>query len=219
MRVHIFDSPELEIARRHITETEILDCVYGAFDEVRQSLPAINPYANISIRAVDKELCIPETHMAGTTYNGAYSELIFDKSVPGGPVEMLKSLRRLVFHESVHIAMFERDPWRPDVMYGVATEGMATVFEREYAPWKPYWGEYEDDDTMRAWYEELKMLQESNEKNRDYFFMHPDGRRWIVYKTGAWVVDKLVESGETIAGLAELKYTEILDKFEAISRE
>jgi uncharacterized protein YjaZ len=82
-------------------------------------------------------------------------------------------------------------PYSPGPEY-IVSEGLATVFERDYASGDPLWGRYEDDRTMRQWLSEL--LAQGDSINEDYLFDHPDGRRWIAYKTGAWVVDRVLHS-------------------------
>jgi len=43
------------------------------------------------------------------------------------------------------------------------------------------------------------------------FFDNPDGRRWVGYKTGTWIVDKAMQkSGKSVVELTVLPVDEII---------
>ena len=216
MKVHLFDSPHWKEVRELITDDELQYAVEQAYGSARKYLPSMSDFVNISIEPVTKDVVIPETHVAGITYNGAFLSLLFDKNIPIPKNQLLNNLQKIMFHELTHIATFSHDPWQPGAIFGVVTEGLATVFERDYAKSEPLWGKYEVDSVMRIWYDELKSLPYSTTKNMHYFTDHPDGRRWIVYKTGTWIIDKLVNSGEDLFDLMNLSHAEIIQKFEAL---
>ena len=78
-------------------------------------------------------------------------------------------------------------------------EGLATVFERG-AGWSPPYGQYPEDE-IEAWADEL-FAQPVDHTFNQWKFQHPDGRRWISYRVGTWVVDQAVtRSGRSAADL------------------
>jgi len=96
-------------------------------------------------------------------------------------------------------------------------EGMATVFEREYCGvWQPY-GDYRNtsEEKLKTWIKDLQRLSlDEFEKNyKDWKFFHPKLKeRWIVYKTGTWMIDQILQKNKlTIIDLRSKTATEILD--------
>lgn len=97
----------------------------------------------------------------------------------------------------------------------VISEGMATVFARDSAgvatPWSDYSGEVAD------WSDEIRNL-EPGFNYSEWMFSHPDGRRWIGYAVGTYLVDLAVAaSGKTAAELATTSTGEILELADSLS--
>jgi len=75
------------------------------------------------------------------------------------------------------------------VMDAVVAEGMATAFERDFTGRVPLWGLYTED--VAGWVSELLALPKSELRFRDHWmYQHPDGRRWIAYRAGTYLVDR-----------------------------
>ena len=201
-----------------LTRGEVQNIIADALSEAAQLLPSQFEFLNIIIGPTLSEWVIPETGGMGMTYSDEYISITFDAGVPYGAERMKETLRATVFHEMVHAVTFAHDPWQASALFGTVTEGLATVFERDYANSSPLWARYEGDVVMQKWYDEMKSLPQSEEKNRSYFFEHEDGRKWIVYKTGTWIIDKLLASGEDMFDLMKLDHRTVLDKFEALQR-
>ena len=215
MNVVVLDSKHwLNLEKQGIEKQEVQKVAEAAAKEVAELIPFLPSYVNLVVYPSGAEDVIPETGDMGMTYSDEYASVYFDHSVPYGKNKLLNGIRTTTFHELVHAATFQHEPWRPGVLFGVVTEGLATVFERDHAGAQPLWGKYEDDETMCEWLHELKELPDAAEKNRDYFVNHPDGRKWIVYKTGVWIVDKLLESGEDLFQLMKLNHMDVMSKFE-----
>lgn len=199
-----------------VDRSEVTQIVEAAAQEAARLLPSEFNYLNIVVSPAEPSNVIPETGCMGVAYSDEYISMTFDPALPYGETAFRKYLREMVFHEITHAVMFANDPWQPSAMYGVMTEGVASVFERDYANGNPLWGKYESDEVMQSWYSELKSLPQSTQKDTKYFFKHPDGRRWIVYKTGVWVVDKLLAGDEDLFDLMQLTHQQIMQKFEAL---
>lgn len=217
MKVVVLDSKYWPGLHKHgVEKREVQKAAVKAADEVAGLISFVPSYVNLVVYPSIAEDVIPETGAMGMTYSDEYASVYFDHDVPYGKKRLLEEIRTTTFHELVHATTFQYEPWQPGVLFGATTEGLATVFERDYAGAQPLWGQYEDDETMHKWLHELKELPDTGEKNRDYFFKHPDGRKWIAYKTGVWITDQLVESGENLFELMKLKHSDILTKFETL---
>lgn len=70
-------------------------------------------------------------------------------------------------------------------------EGAASAFERRAAELAP-WAYYDQDVTDLA--QEL-FSQSTTVSMRDWMFEHPDGRKWIGFRVGAYLVDCALASG------------------------
>ena len=93
-------------------------------------------------------------------------------------------------------------------MDSVIHEGMATVFERDFAGADPLWGQYPED--VSDWVEELMALPETASAD-DWMVRHPDGRRWIGYKAGAYLVDRAIgASGLSAAELVSVPPADVI---------
>ena len=110
-----------------------------------------------------------------------------DPNGHGGVAAITRTwLRATLFHELHHLARSSAADPRSIVDYAVY-EGMATVFERDFAGVQTPWGAYPKN--VNEWADELMRLPE-NAPRRDWIYSHPDGRRWIGIKVGAYWVDR-----------------------------
>lgn len=217
MNVITFDSKLWDrLPSGDIGRDDIRQLVEQATDEAAKLLPSDFRYANIVITPVEPDQTIPETGVAGVTYSDEYTSISLDPNLPYGVQGLRESLRGMVFHELVHAANYADDPWQPSAMFGVVTEGLATVFERNYADSRPLWGQYDDDETMNRWYQELKQLPATEHKDMDYFVQHHDGRRWIVYKVGTWMVDKMLRNDQDLFDIMGWPHQQVIDRFESL---
>lgn len=214
MKIVILDSKYWPEAKKAgILQGEVEAVVQSAVSDASKLLGSLPEYVNVVVYPESSENVIPETGIMGMTYSDEYASVYFDYTLPFGKDSLVKGLRECIFHELVHAATFKHDPWQPDVLFGAVTEGLATVFERDYAGATPLWGSYEDDSVMAEWYSELENLPKSKTKNNEYFFKHSDGRRWVVYKTGVWMIDKLLESGEDLFDLMRMNHKDVVARF------
>lgn len=62
---------------------------------------------------------------------------------------------------------------------------------------------------MRQWLIDLRTAKDPN--NPKWYGDHPDGRKNIAYKVGAWIVDRAIEkSGKSIIELTRMNYKDII---------
>lgn len=156
--------------------------------------------------------CIPETGCGGRTFDSEFIRIVFDPTLPHGLEALFANLRATVFHECNHATRYASIAFDASFMNHVITEGLATVFERDFSKTtSPLWGKYENDETMQAWLEEVQSITFTVDKFDEYTYNHPDGRRWIAYKLGAWLVDgALKNSGKSMQELTTMPYDELL---------
>jgi uncharacterized protein YjaZ len=116
-------------------------------------------------------------------------------------------LRACLLHELHHLAR-DAAVARTTMLDHVVSEGMATAFERDVTRSVPPWGEYPPE--AAAWVEELRGLP-ADPDHRKWLWRHPDGRRWIGAKAGAYLVDRATRaSGRSPADLVTTGTREIL---------
>lgn len=217
MKVVALEAELWEVSAKYGMSSEDAESLVREYaEEAAALLPSDFAYLNLVINPVKPDMVIPETGVMGMAYSDEYISLTFDALLPYGHDATKSALRATVFHEMVHATTFAHDPWQAGAIFGAITEGLATVFERDYAGSEPPWGKYEDDRTMKAWYEEIKSLPKTTEKQMQYFVDHDDGRKWIVYKVGAWAIDKLLANGEDLPDLMRISHHEIIMKLEAL---
>ena len=194
--VHLLNSDDYEFTAED--GAAIVEGARRTEPEVRALLPGLRNRLNLVVTTGDG--VIPETGEVGFAASPDVVNWRVDAS-RGVQDVAHEHLRHMLFHELHHCARLIRIPsyYTEDWYDGSVFEGLATVFERE-AGWAPPFGEYPEDE-IEAWAEEL-FAQPVDHTFNQWKFQHPDGRRWISYRVGTWVVDRAVErSGRSAADL------------------
>lgn len=180
-----------------------------AYKEASKLLPFGSKYVTFVVQPREYGL-IEATHDIGRTHNSGLIEMAFDpKFALKNPGQILEQVRLTVFHEMNHAARFNIPLWHKSFLDHCVFEGLATVFARDRAGDNALWGQYDEKDVKR-WLEEVKKHADMSNYG-DYMFKHPDGRRWIGYKTGTYIIDQAVKkSGKSVEQLSELQCKDIL---------
>lgn len=177
------------------------------FADVRKLLPQIPSDVTFVVQTAAYE-CIPETGDGGYTKNSRLIILSLDPGLPYGEEKVLASTRCTLFHELHHAARFEAGIFHPTFLDSCIMEGLATVFERDRAECQPLWGLYKPEEA-EVWLQEI-IAQGDNVPHYPYMYRHNDGRRWIGYKVGTYLIDKVLKaSGKSIEELTILECGEI----------
>jgi len=175
--------------------------------EVRRFLPTLAGELVLKVYPDGSDV-IDETGAAGSVAVPRVVYWTVDPKRAGGVVAIAKThLRSTLFHEFHHLVRgMSVSP--ESLVDHVITEGMATVFERDFAGAVYPWGEYPDD--VSAWVTELMALP--NDARRDpWMVRHPDGRRWIGYKAGTYLVDRAAKaSGKSAAELVSASTEDVI---------
>lgn len=175
--------------------------------EVRRLLPALP--RNLIIRAQMGEHVVPETGETGTAAQPNIVYWTVDPKRNGGVIAIARAhLRASLFHEFNHLVRGAGAGTNHAVVDRVISEGLATVFERDSAGAPVPWGAYPPE--VESWVPEILALP-PDAPQEAWMFRHPDGRRWIGYKVGTFLVDRAVRrSLRSAADLVSLPTQEIL---------
>lgn len=178
----------------------IVHVAQAAERDVRALLPTLEQDLYLLVNQTGQ--VIPETGDGGFTIGPHCIRWDVD---PARGVEHVAraALRRTLFHECHHAVRLQRRPQDADLVDwpSIAVfEGLASVFEDAAGVARPEWRRYEPD-VIAAWTEDL-FGRAVGADWMDWKFDHPDGRRNIAYKVGAWLADEAAaRSGRTAADL------------------
>lgn len=184
-----------------------------AYAEVRGVLPQVPDSVTLTVSA--GTAVIPETGNVGmATEPGRVSWTVDVSRSEGVAAIANEHLRATLFHELHHLArgyVVRGGAPRTSFMDAVVGEGMATAFERDFAGAEPPWGEYPED--VSAWVEELVVLPMSAYGSyAKWMLEHPDGRRWIGYRAGTYIVDRAMDaSGMSSADMVLMETAAVLE--------
>ena len=175
--------------------------------EVRRLLPMLATPITLNVSA-DKNV-IPEIGATGSADGTSTVQWKVDPDRPGGTEGIANAyLRTFLFHELHHLARLSALPPNGGYIDAMITEGLATAFERDFGGARPLWGLYPDD--VGGWVKEVRALPPKAPR-KDWMFQHPDGRRWIGYKVGTYLVDRAMRaSGKSAVDLVAAPTGEIL---------
>jgi len=208
------DAPDYRL--RPLVEVPVEDTL----SELKKLLPELPEQISIWL---DSRHMIPDTGSGGFAYAPDIINISFDEHFPD-KAEQLKYLRGTIFHEGYHLVQghtYERPVHQyKTALENAVYEGCATVFEREYAQVSPLWGDYSrhSDAQLSEWQEVMAQITKAQYEEPgsklypNWAFYDPtDKQRWKMYKTGAWIVDRVLKKSEKdIRELRHLSAQEIL---------
>ncbi|WP_280564346.1 DUF2268 domain-containing putative Zn-dependent protease [Chromohalobacter sp. 48-RD10] len=178
--------------------------------EIRSFLGDLNK--DIELACQTGPFVIPETGEMGMAIAPGRVGWTVDARLPVGVAAVARTqLRFTLFHELHHLVrgwVMYGGAVRTSFMEGVVSEGLATVFERDFGGRETPWGQYPDE--IAQWVAELLELPMSASYEH-WMFQHPDGRRWVGYRAGTYIVDQaILASGLSAADLALVTSDEII---------
>ena len=157
--------------------------------EVQELLPAV---PDRLVLRVDADRNVSQVTSAAATFvvpNRLYWSVDPERG-KGVVATAATHMRPMLFHELHHLVRHTYVD-RVSLMDDVISEGMASAFERDYAGARYPFSEYPDD--VATWVTELLSLAPS--ANREpWMFHHADGRRWIGFRAGTFLVDRAVST-------------------------
>lgn len=198
------------------TEETLESIISGNYNEVRELLPELPEL--IQIYFSDNGI-IPESGVGGYAYAHDIITISIDPDFTDKK-KQLANIRSTIFHEAFHVYQnYTGESGSFSAIQNTIYEGMATVFEREYCDiWQPY-GDYRETsgEKIKQWIEYLQELSTEEFENNysEWKFYHPKLKeRWIVYKTGTWIADQVLQKHKlNILDLSIKKADEVLDLY------
>jgi uncharacterized protein YjaZ len=208
MKIHFADSEFWSAIGSEFRESYRNE-VREAYKEAAKLLPFGSRYLNFFVQPREYEL-IAETEDAARTSNSELITLAFSPiAAQKRPQKILRHIRPTVFHEMNHAARFNIPLFHKTFLEMAIFEGLATVFERDFGGAQPLWGKYPSE--VGEWLEEIQAEDFQGEWG-EYLYRHPDGRRWILYKVGTYIVDQAtLQSGKSVNGLSKLPCEQIME--------
>ncbi|RYF27385.1 MAG: hypothetical protein EOO17_06195 [Chloroflexi bacterium] len=205
-------------SKAQIEASRIID---DAYSEACQLLPNIPESIQVQY---DNWYLLPETGAGGYAYSADTLVMAYDPSFDNKQ-QQSSDLRATVFHESFHLAQGHTNN-KPTAHYRNALdsaiyEGMASVFEREYATPSVLPGEYtgESEWQLQEWADSLANITMEDYTDPDSglwikwaLYDKQSKQRWRVYKVGTWIVDRAIQqSGKDILSLQTATAGQIAD--------
>jgi hypothetical protein len=204
MKIHFADSPYQLPADFKVA---YIDEVKKAYKQAAKLLPFGSKHLNIFVQPRTFAL-IKETGDNAHTYNAEFIELAFDPTREAKGLKIiLDGVRAGVFHEMNHAARFNIPIWHKTFLDNCLMEGLATVFARDYTGEKAPWAKYPPE--VGEWIKEI--IDKNDLFNwKHYSFDHPDGRRWMAYKIGTYLIDQAIKnSGKSVIELSQMECADI----------
>ena len=177
-----------------------------AMRDAERLLPSLPD--RIIVRVNPGKKVMPETGQTGSISRPNVVYWMVDPGRNGGVTAIAKrQLRSTLLHEFHHLVRESTDSPTP-IMARVLDEGLATVFERDFGDAPTPWGAYPPE--VADWVTELLALPVDASQS-DWMSRHPDGRRWIGYKAGTYLVDQAVRaSGKSALELISMSTEDLL---------
>lgn len=182
-----------------------------AASDARVHLPDLP--RKLTLRVESGSDVVPETGAGGTAIPPDWVRWMVDATRSEGVTAIANTgLRAVLFHEFHHLVRGTKGV-PESLMDHVIFEGMATAFERDFGGAQPLMGSYPTN--VPEWVAELMALGPEAEQ-REWLFKHPDGRRWIGFKAGTYLVDQAMErSGKNSADLVLIGASDVLQLAQA----
>lgn len=189
------------------------------YNEVRTLLPTL-PEA-MQIYFSDYGI-IPESGVGGYAYSRNVLTISLDPDFEDKD-KQFKDIKPTVFHEAFHqFQDFTGESEHYTPIEGCIYEGMATIFEREYADVSQPYGDYRQtpEKKLLQWIRGIKKLNTEEFADEKVYsawkFYHPKLKeRWIAYRVGTWITDQvLTKYNLSILDLSTRTAKEVLRLYE-----
>lgn len=194
-----------------VLQQQMKQAVAAAYVDARKILSDIPADVTFVVQPHQYIANTDESAEFGSTVNDHLVVLQFDPGLPIPQNELLRNMRRRVFYELVIATRWLKQLWSHTFLDQCLQDGLAATFVRDHAnAGMPAWGQYRPDEAAALLEEVQEAMAKDSFRPFDYMRRHPDGRRWIGIKVGAYLVDKAMQaSGLPVARLILMPVPEI----------
>ncbi len=135
------------------------------------------------------------------------------KTYSGGIDKIISNgFKNTLYHELHHITRgwtINENKFGPSIAIAAVNEGLATVFAEKYSQYSEAWSQ--TPDNIDSWVKEVLDLPVNAPYNIWMMGAHPDGRNYIGYKVGKYIVQEAIkQSKHSIVTLSQYSPFEIL---------
>ena len=191
---------------------QIIQVADEALAKTVQALHGLQREITMNVKVIDRDL----TMVNGVTGRADHRneiEISISKAYPGGITQAVKDgLAFTVYHELHHTIrgwVIHNNAFRPGIQTAIINEGMADVFAEMMSGQQH--NHYVDEPDFEAWLKEILALP-LRAPYGDWMFSHPDGRMAVGYRTGTYVIEKVMkQSGKTAIDLTALPVSAIYE--------
>ncbi|WP_151982165.1 DUF2268 domain-containing putative Zn-dependent protease [Acinetobacter guerrae] len=207
IQIKFISQPEYEF--NDIEQQLLSEICRESYEQVAHLLGSINHKVTVNI--THSPNVIEETGCAGFSWSANQIIWNIDTNRTEHVIDIAKRhLKPTLYHELNHLfrGWVMQGATIDSFMDGVIHEGIAVCFERDYASSHPLWGIYPEN--VNEWVDELLNLTIDTHPT-EWYFEHSDGRRWIAYKTGTYLVDRAMQNGKINAcEISKLNTSDVL---------
>jgi hypothetical protein len=201
---YIHDGYTFSRAEQHTIET----IARRAALDAKRLLPGLPD--RLIVRVNPGKKVMAETGQTGEISPPNVVYWMVDPDLYGGVIAIAKrQLRSTLLHEFHHLVRDSKTTNSGSIMDQVINEGLATAFERDFGDAPTPWGTYPPE--VADWVKELRALPPDASRTT-WLSRHPDGRRWIGYKAGTYLVDRAMqETGKSASELVSASTEQIVE--------
>jgi hypothetical protein len=192
----------------------IREVISNSEEEVRKLLPKLPDSIKVIVEAVDWDLDIVNGVTGRTETNSPpLVPLQISHHYKGGVIDSVyQGIKSTIFHEFHHLSRgwaIQDNKFSYGIPNAMVNEGLAVAFTEIYT------GNVEDvfsyTDEADDWVKEILALPLDANYSDWVMGVHPDGRTYIGYRTGNYLIRKAMKlSGKNILELSELMPDEII---------
>lgn len=192
----------------------IREVIVDSEKEVRNLLPKLPDGIKVIVENVDWDLEIIDGVAGRTETNSPPLVMVqISRKYKNGKIEAVRSgLRATIFHEFHHLSRgwaIQDNKFGPGIPNAMVNEGLAVAFSEIYTGIINEVNSFTDD--ADGWVKEILALPLDASYSDWVMGKHPDGRTYIGYRTGNYLVRKaMTNSGKDILELSELGPGEII---------
>lgn len=197
-----------------LQKNAIYEVIHSSEEEVRKLLPTLPDSIKVIVESVDWDLDIVGGVTGRTETNSPPLVLLqISNNYHGGIIDSVKrNIRSTIFHEFHHLSRgwaIQDNKFSYGIPNAMVNEGLAVVFSEIYTGNISKVNAYTDE--ADNWVKEILELPLNANYSDWVMGEHPDGRTYIGYRTGNFLVRRaMTMSGKSILELSALSPDEII---------